>query len=188
MQVMARSSPTDKYNLVKLLKKPGEVVAVTGDGTNDAPALKESDVGLAMGIAGTEVAKEAADIVIMDDNFSSIVKSVLWGRSVFANLRKFLQVLTASFVLLMSLCSVVFVIVSAKHCCVDQGHTFVAVPLHCCTYSLSPPALSTLSSLSSKLVMRLHVVWDVSAPTFSSSPSTSMSFSILAKICIVPCG
>ena len=90
-QVMARSSPTDKYNLVKLLKKTGEVVAVTGDGTNDAPALKESDVGLAMGIAGTEVAKEAADIVIMDDNFSSIVKSVLWGRSVFANLRKFLQ-------------------------------------------------------------------------------------------------
>lgn len=88
---MARSSPTDKYNLVKLLKKTGEVVAVTGDGTNDAPALKESDVGLAMGIAGTEVAKEAADIVIMDDNFSSIVKSVLWGRSVFANLRKFLQ-------------------------------------------------------------------------------------------------
>ncbi|KAA6423560.1 MAG: P-type ATPase [Trebouxia sp. A1-2] len=81
IQVMARSSPTDKYNLVKLLKKTGEVVAVTGDGTNDAPALKESDVGLAMGIAGTEVAKEAADIVIMDDNFSSIVKSVLWGRS-----------------------------------------------------------------------------------------------------------
>ncbi|DBA78916.1 TPA: hypothetical protein ACH3X1_008797 [Trebouxia sp. C0004] len=81
LQVMARSSPTDKYNLVKLLKKTGEVVAVTGDGTNDAPALKESDVGLAMGIAGTEVAKEAADIVIMDDNFSSIVKSVLWGRS-----------------------------------------------------------------------------------------------------------
>ena len=91
-QVLARSSPNDKYDLVKLLKKNGEVVAVTGDGTNDAPALKESDVGLAMGIAGTEVAKEAADIVILDDNFSSIVKSVSWGRCVFANLRKFLQV------------------------------------------------------------------------------------------------
>ncbi|BDA43546.1 probable calcium-transporting ATPase 11, plasma membrane-t [Coccomyxa sp. Obi] len=101
LQVLARSSPQDKYVLVKLLKKLGEIVAVTGDGTNDAPALKESDVGLAMGIAGTEVAKEAADIVILDDNFSSIVKSVLWGRSVFGNIRKFLQFqLTVNFVAL----------------------------------------------------------------------------------------
>ena len=74
LQVLARSSPEDKLTLVRFLKEEGEVVAVTGDGTNDAPALKESDVGLAMGIAGTEVAKEAADIVILDDNFSSIVK------------------------------------------------------------------------------------------------------------------
>ncbi|GAX78129.1 hypothetical protein CEUSTIGMA_g5571.t1 [Chlamydomonas eustigma] len=91
LRVLARSSPEDKLTLVKLLKQAGEVVAVTGDGTNDAPALKESDVGLAMGIAGTEVAKEAADIIILDDNFSSIVKTVLWGRSVFNNIRKFLQ-------------------------------------------------------------------------------------------------
>ncbi|KAL6750480.1 plasma membrane calcium-transporting ATPase [Haematococcus lacustris] len=90
LQVLARSSPEDKLTLVSLLKKQGEVVAVTGDGTNDAPALKESDVGLAMGIAGTEVAKEAADIIILDDNFSSIVKSVLWGRCVYENIRKFL--------------------------------------------------------------------------------------------------
>eukprot|EP00878_Enallax_costatus_P000995 GHUV01001127.1.p1 GENE.GHUV01001127.1~~GHUV01001127.1.p1 ORF type:complete len:1156 (+),score=304.08 GHUV01001127.1:371-3838(+) len=101
LQVLARSSPEDKLTLVSLLKKEGEVVAVTGDGTNDAPALKESDVGLAMGIAGTEVAKEAADIVIMDDNFSSIVKAVLWGRSVFNSIRKFLQFqLTVNFVAL----------------------------------------------------------------------------------------
>ena len=102
LQVLARSSPNDKYDLVKLLKKNGEVVAVTGDGTNDAPALKESDVGLAMGIAGTEVAKEAADIVILDDNFSSIVKSVSWGRCVFANLRKLLQVRCCLSVLLVT--------------------------------------------------------------------------------------
>jgi len=69
----------------------GEVVGVTGDGTNDGPALKAADVGLSMGISGTDVAKNASDIVIMDDNFSSIVKAVLWGRSVFDNIRKFLQ-------------------------------------------------------------------------------------------------
>jgi len=88
--VLARSSPTDKYTLVTRLRHNGEVVSVTGDGTNDAPALKAADVGLAMGIAGTEVAKEASDIIIMDDNFSSIAKSVLWGRSVYDNIRKFL--------------------------------------------------------------------------------------------------
>ena len=91
LQVLARSSPKDKHRLVSLLKECGEVVSVTGDGTNDAPALKESHVGLAMGISGTEVAKEASDIVILDDNFNSIVKSIMWGRSVHANIRKFLQ-------------------------------------------------------------------------------------------------
>ncbi|CAN0435273.1 unnamed protein product, partial [Laminaria digitata] len=69
----------------------GEVVGATGDGTNDAPALKTADVGLSMGLSGTDVAKDASDIVIMDDRFSSIVKAVLWGRSVFDNIRKFLQ-------------------------------------------------------------------------------------------------
>lgn len=71
--------------------KGGEVVGVTGDGTNDGPALKAADVGLSMGLCGTDVAKEASDIVIMDDNFASIVKAVMWGRSVFDNIRKFLQ-------------------------------------------------------------------------------------------------
>ncbi|KAL3690214.1 hypothetical protein R1sor_016523 [Riccia sorocarpa] len=91
VQVMARASPTDKHTLVKRLLEMGEIVAVTGDGTNDAPALHEASIGLAMGIAGTEVAKEAADIVILDDNFSSIVKVVMWGRSIYVNIQKFLQ-------------------------------------------------------------------------------------------------
>eukprot|EP00163_Fabomonas_tropica_P011977 TRINITY_DN2302_c0_g1_i6.p1 TRINITY_DN2302_c0_g1~~TRINITY_DN2302_c0_g1_i6.p1 ORF type:complete len:805 (-),score=234.90 TRINITY_DN2302_c0_g1_i6:1546-3960(-) len=91
LQVLARSSPTDKQILVQQLQRLGQVVAVTGDGTNDAPALRLADIGFSMGIAGTEVAKEASDVVLMDDNFASIVKAVLWGRNVFDSIRKFLQ-------------------------------------------------------------------------------------------------
>src|SRR5690606_5674873 len=82
LQVLARSSPEDKRILVKRLKELGETVAVTGDGTNDGPALKMADVGFSMGIAGTEVAKEASAIILMDDNFASIVKAIMWGRAV----------------------------------------------------------------------------------------------------------
>ncbi|KAK8933547.1 Calcium-transporting ATPase 1, plasma membrane-type [Platanthera zijinensis] len=92
IQVMARSSPLDKHTLVKHLRTLfNEVVAVTGDGTNDAPALHEADIGLAMGIAGTEVAKESADVIILDDNFSTIVTVCKWGRSVYINIQKFVQ-------------------------------------------------------------------------------------------------
>ncbi|XP_021889616.1 calcium-transporting ATPase 1 [Carica papaya] len=90
--VMARSSPLDKHTLVRHLRTTfEEVVAVTGDGTNDAPALHEADIGLAMGIAGTEVAKESADVIILDDNFSTIVTVAKWGRSVYVNIQKFVQ-------------------------------------------------------------------------------------------------
>lgn len=96
LRVLARSSPTDKYTLVKGIidskaSVSREVVAVTGDGTNDGPALKKADVGFAMGIAGTDVAKEASDIILTDDNFSSIVKAVMWGRNVYDSIAKFLQ-------------------------------------------------------------------------------------------------
>ena len=92
LQVLARSSPEDKRILVKQLKELGETVAVTGDGTNDGPALKTADVGFSMGIAGTEVAKEASAIILMDDNFASIVKAIMWGRAVNDAVKKFLQV------------------------------------------------------------------------------------------------
>ncbi|KAJ3258248.1 Calcium-transporting ATPase 10, plasma membrane-type [Boothiomyces macroporosus] len=91
LQVLARSSPLDKQILVNNLKRLGETVAVTGDGTNDAPALTSADVGFSMGIAGTEVAKEASDIILIDDNFASIVKAVIWGRCVYDAIKKFLQ-------------------------------------------------------------------------------------------------
>ncbi|XP_032827422.1 plasma membrane calcium-transporting ATPase 2-like isoform X1 [Petromyzon marinus] len=95
LRVLARSSPTDKHTLVKGIIDSTvgqrQVVAVTGDGTNDGPALKKADVGFAMGIAGTDVAKEASDIILTDDNFSSIVKAVMWGRNVYDSISKFLQ-------------------------------------------------------------------------------------------------
>ncbi|XP_007030588.2 PREDICTED: calcium-transporting ATPase 12, plasma membrane-type [Theobroma cacao] len=91
VRVMARSSPFDKLLMVQCLKQKGHVVAVTGDGTNDAPALKEADIGLSMGIQGTEVAKESSDIVILDDNFTSVMTVLRWGRCVYNNIQKFIQ-------------------------------------------------------------------------------------------------
>lgn len=91
LRVLARAKPLDKFRMVKLLQDQNHVVAMTGDGTNDAPSLKKADVGLAMGIAGTEVAKEASKIVLLDDAFSTIVKAVHWGRSLYENIQRFIQ-------------------------------------------------------------------------------------------------
>ena len=88
--IFARVSPEQKLRIVKVLKKSGEIVAVTGDGANDAPSLKEADVGVAMGVSGTDVAREAADIVLLDDSFESIVKAVESGRAIYENIRKFI--------------------------------------------------------------------------------------------------
>ncbi|KAF4970412.1 hypothetical protein FSARC_2556 [Fusarium sarcochroum] len=108
LQVLARSSPEDKRILVRTLKELGETVAVTGDGTNDAPALKMADIGFSMGIAGTEVAKEASSIILLDDNFASIVKGLMWGRAVNDSVKKFLQ-----FQLTVNITAVVLTFVSA---------------------------------------------------------------------------
>lgn len=89
--VIARSTPSTKMRVVNLLKAGGDAVVVTGDGINDAPALRNADVGVAMGISGTEVSKEASDIVLLDDSFSTIVKSIKWGRGIYENFQRFIQ-------------------------------------------------------------------------------------------------
>lgn len=108
LRVLARSSPEDKRLLVGTLKSMGNVVAVTGDGTNDAPALKLADVGFSMGISGTEVAREASDIILMTDNFSAIVNAIKWGRCVSISIKKFIQ-----FQLIVNVTAVILTFVSA---------------------------------------------------------------------------
>ncbi len=108
LKVIARSRPEDKYTMVYGLRELGEVVAVTGDGTNDAPALSKSNVGFAMGISGTDIAKQAADIIILNDNFATIVLAVKWGRNIYDNIRKFVQ-----FQLTVNVCACILVFISS---------------------------------------------------------------------------
>ena len=118
VRVIARSTPLLKMRVVKQLKSEGNVVAVTGDGINDAPALKNADVGIAMGISGTEVSKEAADIVLLNDSFSTIVTTVKWGRGIYENFKRFIQfqlTVNVASVLTVFICTIVGLFVEEFH-------------------------------------------------------------------------
>ncbi len=106
VSVIARSTPAIKLRIVRALKSTGEVVAVTGDGINDAPAIKQADVGIAMGVAGSEITKEAADVVLLDDSFATVVKTIAFGRNVYKNLQRFIL-----FQLSVNLSALLFIIV-----------------------------------------------------------------------------
>lgn len=121
IRVIARSRPEDKFTMVFGLKKLGQVVAVTGDGTNDAPALSKSDVGFAMGISGTDIAKQAADIIILNDNFATIVQAVKWGRNIYDNIRKFIQ-----FQLTVNICACLLVFIA---CCIGKETPLSAIQM-----------------------------------------------------------
>ncbi|KAJ3100802.1 hypothetical protein HDU97_001920 [Phlyctochytrium planicorne] len=137
LQVLARSSPTDKQLLVSNLKTMGETVAVTGDGTNDGPALKMADIGFSMGIAGTEVAKEASSIILMDDSFSSVVKAIVWGRGVNDSVKKFLQ-----FQLSVNISAVLITFISAI---VDSGESSVLTAVQLLWVNLIMDTLAALA-------------------------------------------
>lgn len=157
--VIARSRPLTKMRIVKLLKENGNVVAVTGDGINDAPALKNADVGIAMGITGTEVSKEASDIILLDDSFSTIVKSVEWGRGIYENFQRFIQ-----FQLTVNLVAVLTVII-----CEILGRDLPFTTIQLLWVNLimdGPPALSLgLESLRKHLMEQEPVKRDASIIT-----------------------
>lgn len=151
ISVIARSTPAIKMRVVNAIKETGNVVAVTGDGINDAPAIKNADVGIAMGITGTEVSKEASDIVLLDDSFATIVKAVQWGRGIYDNFQRFIQ-----FQLTVNLASVAVVLISSL---IGLKSPFSAVQLLWINIIMDgPPAIALgLEPIRDNLMKRMPI-------------------------------
>ena len=175
IRVIARSTPGIKMRVVNALKSLGNVVAVTGDGINDAPALKNADVGIAMGISGTEVSKEASDIVLLDDSFSTITRAIKWGRGIYKNFQRFIQ-----FQLTVNLSSVSVVLISVL---AGLKVPFTALQLLWVNIIMDgPPALTLGLEKPGKDLMK-----EKPTQRNASIVSASMLFQILANglyICI----
>ncbi len=145
--VIARSTPIVKLRVVKALKEMGEVVAVTGDGINDAPAIKHADVGIAMGKSGSEITKEASDIVLLDDSFSTVVKAISFGRNVYKNLQRFIL-----FQLSVNLSALLFITVTAVMGLQTPFNTFQLLWIN--VIMDGPPALTLGMERADKNLMR----------------------------------
>lgn len=179
VKVIARSTPLIKKRVVDTLKKQGHVVAVTGDGINDAPALKGADVGIAMGITGTEVSKEASDMILLDDSFATIVKAIEWGRGLYDNFRRFIK-----FQLTVNLSAVMVVV-----CSILMGlkAPFTALQLLWLNIVMDgPPALSLgLEPIHEDLMKREPVARGESIVTKTMLASIIRNGLIIAAICLM---
>ena len=179
VKVIARSTPLIKKRVVDTLKKQGHVVAVTGDGINDAPALKGADVGIAMGITGTEVSKEASDMILLDDSFATIVKAIEWGRGLYDNFRRFIK-----FQLTVNLSAVMVVV-----CSILMGlkSPFTALQLLWLNIVMDgPPALSLgLEPIHDNLMKRAPVGRNENIVTKTMLASIIRNGIIISAICLL---